>query len=161
MPTTLPGTSGSHRPQRPFPRARWFPSFPTLPIDTYFSCFFICVFPRKSVLLPCQKELGLKFFAYEKDFGSSFVWSRGHSVQDGFSPAAQSKHPSRRPYWGHALHEHPTVGRRRDLRPCDDSHADRGGSCVKRLFKEATQEMVRQGKAVVFPPNVLPSAIKS
>ena len=29
------------------------------------------------------------------------------------------------------------------------------------VFKEATQEMVRQGKAVVFPPNVLPSAIKS
>jgi hypothetical protein len=29
------------------------------------------------------------------------------------------------------------------------------------VFKEATQEMVRQGKAAVFPPNIQPSAIKS
>ena len=38
---------------------------------------------------------------------------------------------------------------------------DKQSKVMGQIFKEATQEMVRQGKAVVFPPNVLPSAIKS
>ena len=38
---------------------------------------------------------------------------------------------------------------------------DKQSKVMGQVFKEATQEMVRQGKAVVFPPNVLPSAIKS
>lgn len=38
---------------------------------------------------------------------------------------------------------------------------DKQSKVMGQVFKEATQEMVRQGKAVVFPPNVQPSAIKS